>query len=158
MSFKKIAFLFLIIILAGCFNTQTSSDEIIEIKPELKEDKVSLRNSFIGKWYSEQPTKEGGVRKTTIERVPDSRYLVTFEVYDKENQLTLIQKEFGLWGVSGGVYFTMFKGWVENDEFNKADPNDAYNYDSYKIISTSSNELEYQSLSTGNKFTYIKAR
>ncbi len=74
----KFSILLLTVFLAGCFDTKTSNDEITAVKPELSEDKVTLRNRFIGKWYSEQSTNEGGLRRTTVERLPDSRYLIIF--------------------------------------------------------------------------------
>ncbi|TAP41297.1 hypothetical protein [Alteromonas sp. KUL49] len=154
----KIALVIFTVLMLGCTDTRTSNDEIVEIKPWLNEDKVAARNNFIGSWYSEQPTTDGGLRKTTIERAHDGRYLSTFEIYNQERILIQTKREVGLWGVSGGIYFTMLQGWIKDDEFQEANPNDAYYYDAYKIISTSRFELTYQSLSTGNKFTYIKVK
>lgn len=138
--------------------TQQNQNVVTTYKPELTEDKKALRESFIGKWLSSQPTKDGGTRRALIERLPDSRYVVEFNIYDAKGTLIETQREFGFWGVSGGIYFTIYRGWIENDQFYQADPNDAYNYDSYKIISTAENKLEYQSLSSGNLFIYTREK
>lgn len=141
----------------GTYTTVSAHEEcetITAIKPELSENKVSIRKAFIGKWHSKQPTKDGSTRETIIQRLPDSQYLIEFKFFDAKGNLEKSQKEFGFWGVSGGIYFTMFRGQVENDKLYEVDPTDAYNYDSYKIINTSPQELIYQSLSSGNKYTY----
>ena len=155
MQFKIFTTLF-VLFLVGCSTTNNNSGVITAFKPELKEDKKLLRVSFIGKWFSEQETKDGGFRRTTIERMPDSRYLVTFDIFDAEKKLIMNKKEFGYWGVSGGIYFTMYRGWIDQDRLFNVDPSDAYNYDTYKILSTSSDLLNYQSLSSGNLYTYSR--
>lgn len=148
-----------IFITSGCVATDLSNQHVVTThKPQLTEDKKALRESFVGKWQSISPTKEGGTRDTVIERLPDSRYVIEFKIYDAKGDLVNTQREFGFWGVSGGIYFTMYRGWIKNDEFYQADPSDAYNYDSYKIISTTEDKLEYQSLSSGNQFTYSRKK
>lgn len=84
----------------------------------------------------------------------DGRYVTEFKVLDSSANFKSEHKEFGLWGVSGGIYFTMFKGWIENDQLVPSDPTDAYNYDSYKIIDFKSDKLIYESLTSGNQYTY----
>ncbi|TDO98974.1 hypothetical protein [Marinomonas balearica] len=143
--------------LTGCATTTIQNgDALTEFKPVLSEDKEALRASFVGKWLSKQPTKEGGMRETLVERFNDGQYLIEFKVYDAAGTMTITQKEFGVWGVSGGVYFTMYRGLIERGELYPSDPSDAYNYDSYRILETSQKQLEYLSLSSGNRFTYQK--
>lgn len=146
----------LVLFLVGCPAVDNTSTVITVAKPELTENKKALRANFVGKWLSESETKNGGFRRATIERMSDSRYVVTFDVFDAEKELIINQQEFGYWGVSGGIYFTMHRGVIEKDELLNADPSDAYNYDAYKILSTSSDSLNYQSLSSGNLYTYSR--
>jgi hypothetical protein len=147
----------LIFTLALAFNT-FASDEISAVKPSLTQDKKAQRTAFIGKWESSQPTKEGGVRKTIMDRQSDSRYVVEFTVLNEKSEVSYKQKEFGFWGVSGGIYFTMYRGSIENDEFFPVDPNNAYNYDTYQITDISDNKLVYKSLSSENIFTYTRVK
>jgi hypothetical protein len=135
-----------------------ASNEISAVKPNLTQDKEAQRSAFIGKWESSQPTKEGGVRKTIMDRQSDSRYVVEFTVFNSKSEVSFKQKEFGFWGVSGGIYFTMFRGSIENDEFYPVDPNNAYNYDTYQITDINDNKLVYKSLSSENIFTYTRVK
>ena len=129
---------------------------VFGIKPSDSEDIQSQRDAFVGKWYSRQPTQGGGFREATIERSVDSRYVVEFKYYTQTRQLKLHQKEFGYWGVSGGIYFTMFRGLIKNDEFHEVDPTNAYNYDAYKIEEATGNKLVFVSLTSQNRFVYEK--
>jgi|TARA_R110002124_G_C8816567_1_gene503576 hypothetical protein len=138
--------------------SSAASNEISAEKPSLTQDKEEQRSAFIGKWESTQPTKEGGTRKTIIDRQSDSRYIVEFTVLNSKSEIEYIQKEFGFWGVSGGIYFTMYRGSIENDEFYPVDPNNAYNYDAYQIVSATESILNYQSLSSKNIFTYTRVK
>jgi uncharacterized protein YcfL len=149
---RNLLILLVIIICSGC--TSTSDLSITESKPELKEDKKQLRSSFIGKWESTQLTKDGNTKHAVIERNSDSRYVVEFKIYYPDKTLKYQSKEFGFWGVSGGVYFTMFRGWIENDNLSPANPDNAYYYDTYKILNVAENQLSYESLSSGNKYIY----
>lgn len=145
-----------VIFFSGCTTAGGSGYTITAFKPVLTEDKKALRTSFVGKWLSKQPTKEGGTREALIERFDDGKYLVEFKVYDAKGALTKTQKEFGVWGVSGGIYFTVYRGLVENGQLYPSDPTDAYNYDSYKILEVSSEQLEYISLSSEGRFVYLR--
>ena len=135
-----------------------SADEISSVKPSLTQDKKAQRSAFLGKWESSQPTKEGGVRKTIMDRQSDSRYVVEFTVLNENSEVSYKQKEFGYWGVSAGIYFTMYRGSIENDEFFPVDPNNAYNYDTYQITDISEGKLVYKSLSSENIFTYTRVQ
>lgn len=139
----------------GCSSTNTPT--ITESKPDLTLDKKQLRNSFIGKWKSTQLTKDGNTKHALIERSPDGRYVVEFKIFYPDQTLKYQSKEFGFWGVSGEVYFTMFRGWIKNDKLSPANPNNAYYYDAYKILNASENELSYKNLSSGNKYIYQRA-
>jgi hypothetical protein len=149
--------LLMVLFTASCATTVLKNEDFItEFKPALSEDKKVLRAVFVGKWLSKQPIKEGGTRETLIERFSDSKYLIEFKTYDSGGTLISTQKEFGFWGVSGGIYFTMYRGRIDAGKFYPSDPSDAYNYDSYKVLEVSEKQLEFLSLSSGNRYTYLK--
>lgn len=154
MLIKRIIFIF---ILLTSFHLY-SSDEISAVKPDLTMDKEQQRASFIGVWESPQPTREGGKRHTLMTGLADSRYVVEFKIYGSESQLKIEQKEFGFWGVAGGIYFTMYRGSVKDDEFFPVDPNNAYYYDAYQITEIATDRLVYKSLSSENIFTYKRVK
>lgn len=62
-----------------------------------------------GKWYGEATTIAGKGMQQLIERRADGIFTVNFRVTDKPGQW-FEQKEFGLWGVSGKIYFTITIG------------------------------------------------
>ena len=131
---------------------------VTEYKSALSEDKKVLREGFVGRWRSEQPNDKGGTNITTVHRSQDGRYLVEYTILDHQAQIKNHQEEFGFWGVAGGVYFTLFKGWVENDEFYPADPTNAYHYDAYQILAVEPEAITYKNLASGNKFRYLKVK
>lgn len=146
-----------LILVAGLSACATSDPNVIsEYKPQVPKDRKEVRDGFVGKWESTQPTKSGGTRHSLIERNYDSRYVVEFTLLDETGSVKSTQKEFGYWGVAGGIYFTMFRGWINNDELEHADPDNPYNYDSYKVVEVTKDKLVYQSLSSGNLFTYSR--
>lgn len=150
----KVVVAIVVFMLFGCANTE---DLVVsEYKNPVTEDKKVIRDGFVGKWRSEQANEKGGINITTVHRSQDGRYLVEFTILDDDAKLKNKQEEFGYWGVSGGVYFTLFKGWIENDEFFAADPNNAYNYDAYKILGVDPDTIVYESLASGNKYQYSK--
>ncbi|WP_298771096.1 hypothetical protein [uncultured Shewanella sp.] len=149
--------IFVLFSLASCSQVlKAEHDEIAVVKPSLSEDKVAVRIGFIGKWLSKQSTKGGGSREAIINRFEDGQYIIEIKIFNSSGVLTTIQKEFGFWGVSGGVYFTIHRGWIADDQLYSSDPSDAYHYDSYDIIEISNNKLKYQSLSGGDTYTYLK--
>ncbi|WP_146105502.1 hypothetical protein [Psychrosphaera saromensis] len=145
-----------LVILSGC--ASTDKNVVTEYKPLMTAEQQVLRDGFVGKWRSEQPNKNGGTNITIKNMMRDGRYVNEFKVLDSSSKLKIESKEFGFWGVSGGIYFTMFKGWIENDELVPSDPTDVYNYDSYKIISFKPDELVYESLVSGNHYTYSRVK
>lgn len=158
--YQKLLLLFALFSLVSCNSTgECSSNQtqgISEFKPAVSKDRKDIRDGFVGQWISRQATDTGGMRHSIIERHEDSRFVVEFKIFDENERLTKQQKEFGYWGVAGGVYFTMFRGWIENDELKHADPDNPYYYDSYEIVEVSDEQVIYKSLTSDNVFTYTK--
>jgi len=138
-------------IISGCATTNTSTVEITSEKPSLTLSQEETWNLLTGKWYGSQPTKDGGQKQEIMERSPQGTYKITFRVYDKDGNLKE-QSEAGHWGVSGPVYFTIFRGWVEGDRLSPSNPADPYNYDAYRIIKLDNEVFEYENYSSGNKY------
>lgn len=150
-------YLITVIILICSMNLAAAElSPVTDIKPLVSEKKQIQRLMFIGEWVSVQQTESGATRKATISRAPNGTYVIDFEFYSKNDDLIYSQKEFGMWGVSGGIYFTINQGWFENGEPVFANAIDANNNDAYKLLKVSKNKLTYQNLSSGNVFTYQK--
>ncbi|NGN98418.1 hypothetical protein G5S52_12395 [Grimontia sp. S25] len=131
---------------------------ITEAKPILTIEQKQLRASFLGEWESLQNTEGGNIRRTHLTRSADGRYVVRFEFSNHDGDIVNETTEYGDWGVSGDIYFTIFKGWLKNGTATPSDPYDAYNYDAYKILRVTENTLVIKNLTSGNKFYYKRLR
>ncbi len=151
MRIPSITALLIALTLTGCATTNTSSDAVTSQKPSLTLSQKETWNLMIGKWYGSQPTKDGGEKKEIMERSPQGTYQTTFRIYGKNGKYKE-QAEAGHWGVSGPVYFTIFRGWVKGDQLSPSNPTDPYNYDAYKIIKLNNDVFEYENYSSGNKY------
>ncbi|WP_445364935.1 hypothetical protein ACJJJB_11410 [Microbulbifer sp. ANSA001] len=155
MKIVSIFIVFAGLIVTGCATTNTSSVAITSAKPSLTFSQEETWNLMLGKWYGSQPTKDGGKRQEIVERFPQGTYKITFRTYDKDGKIKE-QTEAGQWGVSGPVYFTIFRGWVEDNHLSPSNPADPFNYDAYRIIKLDNEMLEYESYSSGNKYVIKK--
>ena len=140
-----------LIFLGGCGSTQTSSSPVPETKPGLSKSQEEQWLLLVGKWYGEQPAKDGGTRQSVVERFSDGTYKVDFRTIKKEETIERAS-EVGQWGVSGPVYFTSFRGWVRGNGIVPSDPSDPYNYDAYRIIQLNDKNFEYEDYPTGTHF------
>ena len=139
------------LIVTGCATTETSKVAVTSEKPSLTLSQEETWNLMIGKWFGSQPTKDGGKKQEIMERSPQGTYQITFRVYDKNGKMKE-QSESGYWGVSGPVYFTIFRGWVEGNQLFPSNPADPYNYDAYRIIKLNNETFEYENYSSGDKY------
>jgi hypothetical protein len=141
--------------LNGCSTTNTSTEEITSSKPSTSLSQKEYWNLMIGRWYGSQPTKNGGKKEEIMEKLADGTYKITFRVSDPKNGKKE-SVEVGQWGISGSIYFSIFRGWVKGDKFTPSDPTDPYNYDAYRIINLTNKIFEYEHVTTGNHYTTKK--
>jgi len=150
LNFRYIV-VFVAVFIAGCANQYTLNQAVDASKPSLKVEKEKQWLKMTGKWYGIQPTKEGGVSQHIVERTRDGLYKITFRKRDVEGKWDEFT-EVGQWGMSASVYFTIFRGWIDQGGFTPSDSDDPYNYDAYELIKLSESEFEYQHIGTKNKF------
>lgn len=152
MKISNITLAFLGLFITGCASTDISKVVVTPEKPSLTLSQEQTWSLMIGKWFGSQSTKDGGKKQQIMERSPQGTYQITFRIFDKDGKMEQ-QSEAGHWGVSGPVYFTIFRGWVEGNQLSPSNPDDPYNYDAYKIIRLNSEVFEYESYSSGNKYS-----
>ncbi|NAW64995.1 hypothetical protein [Photobacterium halotolerans] len=153
---KNLAITLVFVSLAGCSVVpKDESNLVTEAKPGLPETKVEQRLMMLGKWYGDLPTKEGGRKQWTIERSTDGTYRIDFLI-TKHDGTTQQSSEAGHWGVAGDIYFSMYRGAIDNGQFYPSNPSDPYNYDAYNIIRLTKESFEYQNIDSGNKYTVKK--
>jgi hypothetical protein len=105
----------------------------------------------MGRWYGESLTKDNLTQKWLIERRLDGGFTVQFKQL-KGKKTVYTQTEFGLWGVSGNVYFTisreaLYEGRVIPLEVETSNP-----YDAYEILYLDAFTVRYRSLDSGDIF------
>jgi hypothetical protein len=140
---------------SGCSTVVTSNEEIQAVKELENSDRSKKWSLMTGRWYGNQPTKDGGRREQITEKYSDGSYKIDFRIHKSDESFD-DHSEVGYWGVSGPIYFSIFKGWLHNGQISPASPSDPYNYDAYEIISLNEKEFKYKSFSSGNIYTLIK--
>ena len=153
------AILTLVILITSSLVLASISDEKPIItpatKPELSQKKIESWSNMVGTWYGVLTNESGIIREQITTRYEDGTYKVTFrnhETNDKYKDST----EAGNWGISGPIYFTIYRGWLEGTDFIPSDPSDPYNYDAYKIIQLDTEVFVYESYSTKTQFSLKK--
>ncbi len=139
--------------LAGCNSTYTSrsrTSEVASAKIDGNEWKL-----LTGKWYGKQPIRNGGSREWLVTRESNGVYAIEFLITDGQGKKELT-KEIGDWGVSGGIYFTIFKGWQNDEGFKPAVPQDQWTRNAYKIVSLNSEEFIYSDLEDNDSYRVIR--
>lgn len=112
---------------------------------------------LIGTWFGEQPTKESGIKEWQITNRIDGTYEITYKVTNS-NGASHVSTEFGLWGISGDIYFMITKYWDRYGEYSLSDSKDAFSYTAYKVEHISSSKLIYKSYKSGNKYVVNKIK
>lgn len=155
MRSRIISFLVPLWLLGGCAAIDTSGVAVDYEKGDLSYDQEKTWQMMIGRWYGNQPVKGGGIRRWITERADEGSYRITFRRYGANGGMDE-QTEVGYWGVSGDIYFSIFKGWITDGRLKRSDPRDPYNYDAYRIISLTDDMMEYESASSENRYILQK--
>lgn len=141
----------LIALLSACDRDSLTSDAPIIKTPDIPEQQLQQRNLMVGKWYGSQPIKEGGYREWIVARSRDGNYQIAFRHHSADGGYTQ-SVEVGDWGVSGGIYFSIFKGTVVNGSIEPSDPTEPANYNAYRLIKLNAQVMEYEHITSGNRF------
>lgn len=141
-----------ILLCAGCSD---HPPEIVAQKPLQNAAKKQQHDYLVGLWYEHQPTTEGGSRQELCERKSDGTYQVWFRRKSADGRI-VESRETGEWGVSGAVYFTIFKGWLHGDQFEPTSNTNLSRYDAYHIVKLDASSFEYVNAETGNHFVATK--
>ena len=155
---KELAyFVIVLIFLNGCatITATTSSKKIVAIKPKSSESQKDRWKLLAGKWYGNQIEKDGGWLEWIVDRSIDGKYRIDFRLHNEDGTYK-DQVEVGEWGISGPIYFSIFKGWLKNKRFSPNDATNPNNRDAYKILKLDSEIFIYKNFETGNEYTVKK--
>ncbi len=136
-------------LLAGCATTSSSQMKIST--SEVASDAIMHHEQMLGKWYGNQPLEDGGKYEWLMTRGARGEYKVQFRITDTQGVVD-DSEEFGLWGTSGDVYFSIFLGHLGEDGVHYADTSDPYNYDAYYILSLTDDIMKYRHARHGNVY------
>lgn len=129
--------------------------KIDSIKPAVTRSAYERRTLLVGRWYGEQPTKDGLVRKSLMERRRDGTYTVKFQL-SKSGVKNQEQVEAGIWGVAGSIYFTATREMLDGENFRAVNTTDPVFYDGYTILNLDENKFHYKAIDDGDEFVVKK--
>jgi len=129
----------------------SEGEPVDPVKPHDPESAILLRNMMLGRWFGEAPTKDGGRRMEIVERRPNGTMTIRFRVIDAAGKVDE-QTQVEIWGISGPVYFTIMRGWLEGKRFEPADPTQTYYYDAYEILELTNRTFRYRHFTTGSEY------
>ncbi len=141
--------------LSGCATLNTSPTEISRYKPNLLGSERDAWSHMIGKWYGSQPTKEGGRKMEIMERAANGTFMLRFKIWGKEGNV-YESTEVGQWGISGDIYFSIYRGWLDGKRIVRSDSHDPMNYNAYRIIELTEEKFHYRHAPSGNEFVLKK--
>lgn len=130
----------------------TADAKIEAVKPDPTISQVEKWRLMTGKWFGSQPTKNGKTLRWIVDRAEDGTYQVRFREYKSDGTFRE-SIEVGEWGISGPIYFSIFKGRIHDGRLRRVNPTDPYNRDAYKIITLNDNIFVYESLEVPNRYT-----
>ncbi|MDH5484427.1 MAG: hypothetical protein OEY43_04245 [Gammaproteobacteria bacterium] len=130
-----------LLLVNGCVATKPSDKEVV--MPEEGMSKQDIWQRLTGHWYGSLVNANGSQEKWIIERYPQGSYKVTSRIYQQGS--TEFEERIGVghWGISGPVYFTMFRGWIEDEMITPVNSKDADNYNAHKIDSLDGEMFSY---------------
>lgn len=129
----------------------STSGLVTPVKLSESQQSVRQRELLIGRWMGEAPLRGGGTNTWVMQRFEDGTFKIDFKSVDPSG-VSSAHTETGIWGVSGGIYFTATRGFIDDGTPEQADTSDPALYDTYKIKSLSRDSFEYKSISTGDHF------
>lgn len=138
--------------------TLTPSAETIlqdDVKPNIPSSRQKKWTQLVGKWFGILDLEGGGKYMWINERENDGTYKVHFRVIDPSGKRQEAV-EIGEWGVSGDMYFTIYKGYFEEGRINPVDTTNPTYRDAYRILRLTSDFFEYESLDDGMRFSVKK--
>jgi hypothetical protein len=147
---NRISFLVLLCSVLGLASCATTPP-VTGIKYAESQNTVTQRQLLIGTWQGEAAVHGGGTRTWIVQRNADGTYKVDF-THTGVRDAPSAQSEMGIWGVSGGIYFTATRVIGDLRDLAGVDTDDPSLYDTYKIIRVNNETFEYQSLSTGDRY------
>jgi hypothetical protein len=143
--------LFAALACAGC-----ATRPIDIVKAAEDSDAVARRNHLIGCWLGDERVKDGSRRLALANKRRNGTYDITFRFIDG-GAIVREQTEFGRWGLSGPIYFTITERIGSPTRAFPTDLEDGVFYDAYEMIELTGEIMKYRDFS-GNTYVNRKLR
>lgn len=154
MTTRAILLLSAFLLLGGCKQDveSISLPEFIQgWTQDQRSDEQVIWDGLVGNWYGSLVREDGSRHQWLNRHYADGTYEVDFQTVSTNGKVSF-SRETGQWGAAGGIYFTIFRGWLYGDEFEPSDPSDAFNYDAYRMLKLQSDLVIYESLKTKTRY------
>lgn len=150
---KNIIGLATLFFLSAC----TTTPKVDAMKPEESKGAAERRSLMIGTWFGDTETVDGGRKMHIVDRYADGTMRIRFKVIGGDEKV-FEQSEISVWGISGEIYFTATRGYIEGDKIVPADTSRAYLYDAYQILEINEDTFRYRHVSNGNEYQIDKVQ
>ncbi len=128
-----------------------TSQQIVPMQDLAPTDTELSRAYLIGTWYLDQARSDGSTVRSKAILADDGLVEIEFLVHYADGT-TFSSREFGYWGVSGDVYFTIIREASDGNERYQVSSFDASYYLAYRILDLSDELFRYQTIVTDNVF------
>ena len=129
----RMALMALFFAVLGVTTSCTSVQPITAIKNTETQETVTQRQLLIGTWWRGACHRRWDTYLTTY-RYADGTFKVDF-ISAGVRGVSTTQSEYGIWGISGGIYFTVTQGFIYSDGSKEADMTNPVLYDTYRVFS-----------------------
>ena len=145
---KTLLVLLSLFILSACGSAQK---KVAYLKPDTPAAIEARRDMMVGRWVGEMPTVDGKFYKWLVERRTDGGFTLQAQLKE-QGKIVEQNTEFGFWGVSGHVYFSMTREMMVKGKTVPLNTNTANYYDAYEIVELGEGRFKYQHVETGNVY------
>ncbi|GLS24651.1 hypothetical protein [Marinibactrum halimedae] len=152
MKILKILTITLITILGGCVNSPSS---LYIDKPYVSDEKIEYWNSLVGTWKGEKELGGGSRTEWIIDRASDGTFRIVFRTIQNDGTVD-VSTEYGQWGVSDNIYFTITDARLVGDSIQRTDRREPYYYDAYRVVEATESLFHIETIVDRESFVVKK--
>lgn len=145
----------ILLLVAGLMSGCASSTGIVRSKSWEQRGAEKQRQLLVGKWLGESPVRSGGSKSWLMERFADGTFVVTFKNVAPDGSID-VDSEYGDWGISGDIEFTMTRGWIRSGKKQPVWRRESYYDDAYYVRKLTPSEFIYESVTSSEVFSVRK--
>jgi hypothetical protein len=153
---KTINIVCVILFLAGCAGIAGTQNTLSSaFAPQLSEERKNNWKLMVGTWYGSQKTQDGETYSWIVQHKANGTYKHDAQIIDVNGNIKK-QVEVGEWGIVKNIYFSVFKGWLEDGKFIPSDPTDPSIRDAYEVLELTDDKITYKNLINNDIYTVRK--